>query len=241
MLFSNLIFSSNMAKSKDSHEALESTSLPVFLSCGTPHTEVQESFLSAVEAYLKSHGCEPQTVGRSKFSARQPVEASRDLIASCNGAVVIAFERTRILTGLDKPGSSSQKKIEDESYPTVWNQMEAAMAYANKVPILTLIEPNLKRQGMLSDRLEWMAMEVEFLPAFLATEHFRQVFTEWFSEVKRTAANPEPLDFDPGEMKVSDLLPLLKGKQAWAIAAGIFSILAVLATAAFKAGQFIGQ
>jgi hypothetical protein len=58
-----------------------SPSISIFLSCGTPHDEAQSTFLCALEAHLESHGCMPQTVGRSKFTGRQPVEASRDCIA----------------------------------------------------------------------------------------------------------------------------------------------------------------
>ena len=144
-----------------------SASIPIFLSCGAPFNKEQEDFISAVESHLQSHGCEPQTVGRSKFSSRQPVEASRDLIASCRGAVVIAFERTRIETGFEKPGSPGQKEIANERHPTVWNHMESAMAYARRVPLLTMIEPGLKRQGMLSDRLEWMALQEVLVPEYL--------------------------------------------------------------------------
>jgi hypothetical protein len=213
------------------------TSISIFLSCGTPHNKAQEDFISAIEAHLESHGCNPQTIGRSKFSARQPAEASRDLIARCSGAVVVAFERTRILTGLDKPESSIEKKIANESHPTVWNHMEAAMAYARKVPILTIVQPGLKRQGMLSDRLEWMAIEAELSPEVLRTDYFRQVFAEWLSLVKQGMLTSAQPDFDPSEIKIGKLLSQLTTKQAWALAVVIFGVLAGLATVAFKAGQ----
>jgi hypothetical protein len=94
------------------------------------------------------------------------------LYSTCRGAVVVAFERTRILTGLDKPGSSVPKEIKNESHPTVWNHMEAAMAYARKMPLLILVQPGLKRQGMLSDRLEWMAIEVALTPGISSNRTF---------------------------------------------------------------------
>ena len=172
--------------------------LRIFVSCGSPYTDAQEQFLAAVEAYLESHGCTPQTVGRSIYSARQPVEASRDLIGSCHGAVVIAFERMLIATGYDKPGSPHQKELLGERHPTVWNQMEASMAYAQKVPILTFVQPGLKRQGMLSDRLEWKAMETDLQPSFLLTEEFRQVFGEWIASVRHRAKTGPQTDFAPG-------------------------------------------
>jgi hypothetical protein len=118
--------------------------LPVFVSCATPHQQAQEEFLSAVEAHLESHGCTPITVGRSKHTVRQPVEAARNCIAECCGAVVIATERTRILKAIEYPNSdkknSPETAILTESHPTIWNHMEAAMAYSNNIPILTFVQ-----------------------------------------------------------------------------------------------------
>jgi hypothetical protein len=50
--------------------------------------------------------------------------------------------------------------------------MEAAMAYARKMPLLILVQPGLKRQGMLSDRLEWMAIEVALTPGISSNRTF---------------------------------------------------------------------
>jgi hypothetical protein len=212
---------------------------PVFLSCGAPHTEAQEQFLAAVESLLRSHDCLPQTVGRSSYSVRQPVEAARELIAECNGAVVIAFERTRLLSGFDKPGGAAQKDLRDESYPTIWNQMEAAMAYARRVPILTFVQKGVKRQGMLSDRLEWMAIETDLTPDLLGTERFRQAFAEWRQLVrKRSALTPAPpAAIAPAEMTVGQIVSALKPGQLWAALAVAATLLAFTATAAFQAGQ----
>jgi len=210
----------------------------VFVSCGTPHTQAAEDFISAIEAQLKSHGCIPQTVGRSSFSVRQPAQASRDLIGKCDGAVVIAFERTRILQALDKPDSPEQKEIKNESHPTVWNQMEAAMAYAQRVPILTFVQRGLKRQGLLSDRLEWMALETDLSPSFLKTEPFQQVFREWLSLVQERRTSSQRIELDPAELKVGVLVAQLKTKQLWGLIGGVFAVLAGVATLAFKAGQW---
>jgi hypothetical protein len=211
----------------------------VFLSCGTPHTQAQEDFISAMEAQLKSHDCIPQTVGRSSYSGRQPVEASRDLIGKCDGAVVIAFERIRILEGLEKPDPTEQKKIKNESHPTIWNQMEAAMAYAQRVPILTFVQSRLKRQGMLSDRFEWMALETDLSPSFLKTDQFQQVFREWLSYIQKRRTSLQKVDLDPAELKVGVLLSQLKTKQVWGLIGAVSAILLGVASLAFRAGQWL--
>jgi hypothetical protein len=210
----------------------------VFMSCGTPHTQVLEDFVSAIEAQLKSHACIPETVGRSSYSLRQPVQAARDLIGKCDGAVVIAFERTRIIEALDKPDSADQKEIKNESHPTVWNQMEAAMAYAQRVPILIFVQRGLKRQGMLSDRLEWKAIESDLTPSLLKTEEFQQVFREWLSLVQDRRTSPNKDEIDLAELQVGVLISRLKASQLWGLLVALFTVLAGVAGLAFKAGQW---
>jgi hypothetical protein len=210
----------------------------VFLSRGAAYTQEQEDFISAVEAHLKSHGCTPQTVGRSAFSIRQPVQAARDLIGNCDGAVVIAFERLRVLEALDKPGSPEESRIKNESHPTIWNQMEAAMAYGQRVPILTFIQSGLRRQGMLSDRLEWMALETDFSTNFLRTTQFQQTFGEWLALVAERRTSWRKSGIDPGELTIGHLLTQLKARQLWSVLVAVSAVAAAIFLAAFKAGQW---
>jgi hypothetical protein len=209
----------------------------IFLSCGTPDTPAQEAFLCALEAHLRSHGCEPQTVGRSKFSGRQPVQAARDLIGDCRGAVVIAFERTRILHGVDRPECAEPIEVRNESHPTVWNQMEASMAYAQRVPILTLVQKGLKRQGMLSTRLEWVALEADLTTAFLLTAEFRQVFDEWVHYVRQGQVTTRA-ELDPATLNVGYLLSQMKPGQIVGLLTSLLGLLTVVATLSFKIGQW---
>jgi hypothetical protein len=215
--------------------------LAIFVSCGTPHNKAQKGFIECIDAFLASRECIPQTLGRNVYSVRQPVEAARELITQCDGAVVIAFERTRILHALDRPGADDQKEIRGESHATVWNQMEAAMAYANKVPLLLLIEKGLKRQGMLSDRLEWMAIETDLSPTLVSTEAFQQVFKEWMTLVRARRKYPQLLTNAEGKWKVRDLITIfgnLDAKDAWSLIGAVFVILAAVATSAYTIGNW---
>ena len=212
------------------------SSLAVFVSCGTPYSKTQEKFISAVEAHLKSRGCTPVTVGRSKYSVRQPVEAARDCIAECHGAIVIAFERFRVLKGVEYPDSAKQAPLTSESHPTIWNQMESAMAYSRDIPILTFVQTGIKRQGMLSNRLEWAAIEDHLSPDILQTEEFRQIFDEWLARVTRKA-EPKSKELRLDDIKIGTLLTQLNIKQAWAVLVIAFGIVSGVATTAFLLGR----
>ena len=218
--------------------------IPVFVSCGHAASEGPAEFISAVEAHLKSHGCTPITVNRSKYSLR-PVEAARDCIAECCGAVVIATERIRIEKAIEYPNSAQERNILNESHPTIWNQMEAAMAYSKNIPILTFVQTGLKRQGMLSNRFEWIALESDLSPDLLRTEKFRQIFDQWLhhvaknSELKRKELDVESKskELDVTEIKLTTLITKLNTKEAWAALVIAFGIVSGVATTAFKLGQ----
>jgi hypothetical protein len=209
----------------------------IFVSCGTPFNDAQDAFLTAVEAHLKSHNCEPQTVGRSKFSARQPVQAARDLIAECDGAMLIAFERTLIVEGVEKPNSASASAVSNETHPTVWNQMEGAMAYARRVPILTIVQNGVKRQGMLSNRLEWGAIECDIATDMLRGEEFRQVFADWFSCVVKHREATENRQVDVSQLRVGEILRSMKPSQLYAAITFIILIISTFSGISFKLGQ----
>lgn len=209
----------------------------IFVSCGTPYNDTQETFLAAVEAQLKLYNCEPQTVGRSKFSTRQPVQTARDLIAECDGAMVIAFERTLIVEGVEKPNSTSPSAVNNETHSTVWNQMEAAMAYACQAPILTIVQKGVKRQGMLSKRLEWGAIECEIDTEMLRGEEFRQVFADWFSRVRKHKEAASNRTVDVSELRVGEIIRGLKPTHLYAVISSFLLIISAVAGVSFKLGQ----
>jgi hypothetical protein len=210
----------------------------IFVSCGTPFTPQVEEFVTAIRSHLEFNGCTPQTVGQGESSVRQPIFHARRLIAACEGAVVIAFERVRIIEGIDKPGVDPPNLLKNEAHPTVWNHMEAAMAYAQDVPILLMVQKGLKRQGMLSDRSEWHTQEIDFTVEFLRSKQFNQVFQEWLSLVQERREKPKKLDFDPSEIELKDLLSRLTPKKFWSLLTTAVGLLAVVATTAFKLGQY---
>ena len=241
--------------------------LPVFVSCATPHQIAQEDFISAVDAHLKSHGCEPITVGRTKYADRLAVEATRDCIAECHGAVIIATERMRVLKATKYPDPDRPKYAEEpigkEAHPTIWNQMEAAMAYSKNMPMLILVQKGLKREGMLSDRFEWVGMEDDLSPALLRTEEFRQKFELWVKRVARRVESERkeaeerarkeseekarkeleekerraPEEKKPGERPFIEIVRSMTTKEVWAALLIVFGVFSGVATTAFKLGQ----
>ena len=113
---------------------------------------------------------------------------------------------------------------------------DSLMAYSKSIPILTFVQTGIKRQGMLSNRFEWPAIEADLSPDVLRTEAFRQIFEEWLLLVTRKV-ELKSKELNVGDIKISTLLTQLDTKQAWAAIVIAFGIVSGIATTAFKLGQ----
>jgi hypothetical protein len=217
----------------------EKPSYRIFMSCGTPYRQEQEAFISAVEKCLRNNNCETHTIGRNSFSIDQPVKFARDTIAECDGIVVIAFERIRLDKGKDKPGSKEEKPVNGRSFPTVWNHMEAAMAYANDLPVLTFVASGLHREGMLSKRFEWLAQEVELTPEYLATDQFNQTFKDWLHRIDKRKNMQHEMKIDASKLQIRDLILALTPQQFWGFIVATVTAFAAIFAVGFELGSYL--
>ena len=97
-----------------------------------------------LEDYFQSKGLAAKTVDEYGSTNRQPLKDVEYRMGQCYGAVVLAFERTRIDRGVSRPDSKLQKELKDVRLPTVWNHIEASMAYTRGLPLLVLVEHGLR-------------------------------------------------------------------------------------------------
>jgi hypothetical protein len=160
----------------------------IFVSVGRTWTDEQETFVGAVEELLRSRGLEPCTLGRNKWTHGQPLRAVRKLMDECEGTIVLAFERVRIESGLERAGSPLEQPVAG-NVPTVWNQIEAAMAYLHDHPLLVLAEQNLRLEGMLEPTNDWYVHKMAFTPASLFTQDFKGLFGSWMDALHSGASS----------------------------------------------------
>jgi hypothetical protein len=168
--------------------------MKVFLSVGATYSEEQEKFVLAFEEFLIRNKCERLTVGRGSYTAKQPILQTRDLMQNADAVVVIAFTRILVVNAVDKPGSKGQKEITNARYPTVWNQIEASMAFGLKLPLLVILEDGLYQEAMLKDRLEFRVQPTPLDAGFFGTEEFKGVFEDFKQIAERRTAEKKPVD-----------------------------------------------
>ena len=208
--------------------------MKIFLSVGATYTDRQEEFVSAFETFLGQNGCERLTVGRGSYFSSQPINAAKELMKEVDAVVVIAFTRQIIEKALDKPDSNDQKEIVNEKYPTIWNQMEAAMAFGLDLPLLMIIESGLKQEAMLKDRLEYRALITDLNPKFFISEEFKGIFSDW---KKKNEGCKKNRSIDVTSLTIGMLLKSLTPSQLWKISSSVISVLVVVGSVAYWVGK----
>jgi hypothetical protein len=183
----------------------------IFLSVGRASKPEQEDFIRSVEDYLNASGFIPQTVGRTYFSSQQPLKTIAELMHECSGTVILAFERLHIVTAVDKRGSPKETPLADVNLPTVWNQIEATMAYMATHPLLVLVENGLRHEGLLEQGYDWYVKSVSLDRGAFADREFIGIYTDWKKRVEQRAATLAQADAAPQLNDIRNLAAVAEG------------------------------
>ncbi|NTW50217.1 MAG: hypothetical protein HGB19_10915 [Chlorobiales bacterium] len=142
----------------------------------------------------------------------------------CAGTVVIAFERVRIVDGIDRRGSSEEKNISNQILPTVWNQIEAAMAYVLGHPLLVIVENGARDEGLLEAGYDWYVQRVDLDPAIFAKKQFIGVFADWKRRVEDNARRQRKMDV--ANLTIGEIFTSMKPAQLWSLLGALAAIVA---------------
>jgi len=103
--------------------------------------------------------------------------------------------------------------------PTVWNQIEGAMAYNLSLPMLVLVESGLRIEGMLESGYDCYVQKVALDRGTFLSPEFIGIFNDWKDRCLSHAPLSEQHQraiLDPVEMSVGKLLSSLRPGQLWA-------------------------
>ncbi len=169
---------------------VRSRKLKVFVSVGAAYTRQQRECQLEFYELLKSHNIERLGASEDDYFSRQPLAQIKDLLKQCDAVVVLAFLRYVVDSGKEKPGADreehEERAIVGERHPTVWNQIEAGIAYGLDKPIFVVMEKGLKQGAMLKeDRLETQALTIRLENGVFGTKKFVGVFDDFISRVRR--------------------------------------------------------
>jgi hypothetical protein len=208
----------------------------VFLSVGRTATAQQEEFVDEFIKFLASQGLTPRAVGRNEFSAERPLKFIGRVMRECRGTVVLAFERIHIESGTEMRGSPSPLDLAGFRLPTVWNQIEAAMAHVLQHPLLVVVEKGLRTEGLLEASQEWYVLRIDLDRAALTTPEFVGVFNDW---KKRMEAAGTGRAVDIENITLRSLVSNLNVRQSWAGLSAAAAILSGIIYLAYWLGTKI--
>ena len=121
----------------------------VFLSYPKPFSPEQQSFIGELSSYLQSRGLEPRTLGVTDYDMDAPLKAIRRLMLESNGLITIAFRRVKIESGLGKPNTQDEYRLDGMWLTSHYSQIEPAMAFQIGLPVLILREKGVIADGVL--------------------------------------------------------------------------------------------
>ena len=157
--------------------------IDVFISVGRTFSKNHEEFVSALEDLLRANGLNPRAVGRSDFTHKNPLKFIDDLMKECSATIIVAFERVRVVDGIERRGSPEQEILRNQNITTAWNQIEAAMAYTRGHSLFVLVENGCRSEGLLESGYDWYVQHVDLSRETLTTKAFIGSFTNWKNEV----------------------------------------------------------
>lgn len=215
----------------------------VFVSVGRTFSAEQEKFVSAIESYLKGIGLNPQTVGRNYFKSQQPLRSITECMRECSGTVIIAFERIYVANGEEKRGSSQPASLSETKITTIWNQIEAAMAYTLGQPLLVIAQEGIRAEGLIDEGFDWFVKRVDLKCHLADDPEFVAILADYKARVdaapraKLPGSGPGQAALAPSEMTVAQLIGSLKASQLWATLAAIIGVVAGAAAVAYQIGH----
>jgi len=212
----------------------------VFISVGSNGTKDQVDAADSIFAVIAATGLAPRQMEKNEWSAEQPLRAIRRVIAECHGAVIIAFARYEFASGVERAKGGGTIALERTLFPTVWNQIEAALAYGRDVPLLVICEKGLREDGLLEGKYDWRVFWTDFQPSDIGSDRFAGFVQSWKSLVDAhaaAAAKATPSsELDPAKLSLSSIFGALTLPQLWALLGVLASLLASVASAGYKLG-----
>lgn len=212
----------------------------VFLSVGSTGTKIQQEATDSIFAVLESSGLSPRQMERNEWSAEQPLRAIRRVIDECHGSVIVAFTRYEFDSGIERAKNNAVITLGETRFPTVWNQIEAALSYARNLPLLVICEHGLRDDGLLEGKYDWKVYWTDFQPEELRSEKFSGFIASWKrlvdEHVETNKKTASPSETDMAKVSLGKLISLLTIPQLWALFAALASLFATVAVTAFKLG-----
>jgi hypothetical protein len=151
----------------------------VFLSVSHALSSEQEMFVAAVEALLNQEGVRSLTIGRNMEKSATACRDIAEAIESSLGVMVIAMKRMFVYAGRQCGGEGHREEFSERYYPSVWNQIEAAMTLHAQRPLFLMHEVGVTLEGVFTPSV---LTSIPFSPPSL-TPDLRDTLCDWLTSL----------------------------------------------------------
>ena len=157
--------------------------MKIFISRPTVIGPKFETAYSAFRDHLVSQGFVLQRLGSDNYSKKAPLHAVIDLIKESCGALVLGYPQLEF-----QHVAVRSAKFQNNfrcAYPTPWNQIEAALAYACDSPVLVIAHPGIDGGVFDHGVTGELVLHIDLAePNWFNRAQFAQPFKEWVGEVQ---------------------------------------------------------
>jgi len=115
--------------------------IPVFVSCPTSLSPLQETARSVIVQQLDDNDLEPRALGRSDYPTDLPLREVLLIGRHCSGGII---SRRRAIPGGERSAKTGDEGGETRDhrgpFPTAWNHLESGILFGLRLPILVFRE-----------------------------------------------------------------------------------------------------
>ena len=157
----------------------------IFLSRPNTCDPVYNSTVKALTDFLKKRGLTPITIGSTVFPNKTPIEAVKEEMQSCSGIIILGLPQILIENGIQKKNTKVEQIIIDKESPSVWNQIEGAMAFMLGLPILIIAQEGINDGLFETGTLPFFKHEYNLRSShWIERQKFHDPFNEWYKELR---------------------------------------------------------
>jgi hypothetical protein len=181
----------------------------IFVSMGTPYTEEYSKFRDDLEAFLHNRcGVDARIIGKNEYPSGSPLVHIREVMRTCHGVIIVAYERKFLESGIEKRGGDVAQAISKRTYTTPWNHVESSMAYSLGLPLYILCQRGLYEEGLIESKLDWYVQYLEISAAGLREPEVAESLRSWVTtRVLPNSKKPRSLLTMQGLVKFSEMTP----------------------------------
>ncbi len=155
----------------------------IFISRPTIIGHDYEEAYSEFDKLLKSQGFLARRLGRTDYSKKAPIHAIIDIMEECYGAIILGYPQIEFLFETRR---SAQTESTGHVFPTPWNQIEGALAFRNRAPVLVVAHKGVSGGVFDYGITGEMVLTLDLSSNdWFQKDNFTQPFKEWVKEVKK--------------------------------------------------------